>query len=378
MREVITHLRGLGHTVRVLAGSAVPEEALSAPISAADRPGALRRFLRGAARDVRQLAVSWALARKGLRIAARYRPDVIYERADFMWLTGWLLARWTGIPRVVEVNGLYSDSHEHGWRHVSDRFARYVQRAKTAAADRAIAMTRAMKEDLAAIGVPEEKILVQHAGAPDWSGPVDPREAAALRRRLGLEGGAVVGYLGFLLYSHGVDTLIRAVAQVGGTGEVRLLVVGAGHIIEELRSLADRLGIGDKVVFTGPVPPREVPLYLASMDICVVPRHGRRNSPLKLFEYGMAGKPVIAATTAGILEVWRPGVDGLGIRNGNLDDLAQAIRTYLINPDLARRHARTFHRKVRGQHTWAQVAQWTAGVLEEVVASRRRAGGGRR
>jgi len=422
MREIIAGLRRCGCTVRTLQGPAVPDKALCRPIPTDGKRGQppvaerrvetcvgdiqgerkpgfpspltregqggggigcaglrrlllrVRRVLRGAAKDARRLAVSHTLARQGMRLIREERPDVIYERADFLWLTGWLLARWSGVPRVIETNGLYTDARGHGWRHVSERLARCAQRMKTASADRIITVSHALKADLVGIGVPAEKIAVHHNGVPERARQVDRRAVSALRDRLGLRGSTVCGFVGYFLPSHGVDMLIRAAAAVSRSAEVKVLVVGASHIMAQLAGLARDLGFGPNVIFVGPVPPDEVPVYLACMDICTIPRHGRRNSPLKLFEYGMAGKPIAAATTAGILEVWEPGVHGTGIRNGNVEDLAEAIRTYIADPGLRERHGRAFQRKVLAEHTWTKVAEWTAAVLRDVVAARRTEG----
>jgi glycosyltransferase involved in cell wall biosynthesis len=69
-------------------------------------------------------------------------------------------------------------------------------------------------------------------------------------------------------------------------------------------------GLQDHFIFTGHVPYREVPTYIGAMDICVAPHHEDTNqaSPVKLFDYMAAGRPIIASD----IEVAREIIDDTG------------------------------------------------------------------
>ncbi len=118
----------------------------------------------------------------------------------------------------------------------------------------------------------------------------------------------VVAYAGHLYAWKGVDVLLEALALVPAA---RGLIVG-GHAAEpdlgRLRTLAERLGIGARVTFTGMVVPARVPELLRSATILALPNpasaiSSRFTSPLKLFEYMAAGRAIVASDLPAVREI---------------------------------------------------------------------------
>ena len=110
----------------------------------------------------------------------------------------------------------------------------------------------------------------------------------------------VVAYAGHLYPWKGVDILLDAVARTPG---IAALIVG-GHDAEgdraRLESRAAELGISQRVTFTGHVSPARVPELLSQASILALPNPAsaistRFTSPLKLFEYMAAGRPIVAS-----------------------------------------------------------------------------------
>ena len=112
--------------------------------------------------------------------------------------------------------------------------------------------------------------------------------------------GNIVAYAGHLYAWKGVDVLLEALVHVP---EARGLIVG-GHGAEpdlaRTRAIAERLGIADRVTFTGLVEPGRVRDLLRQASVLVLPNQAsaistRFTSPLKLFEYMAAGRPIVAS-----------------------------------------------------------------------------------
>jgi glycosyltransferase involved in cell wall biosynthesis len=148
----------------------------------------------------------------------------------------------------------------------------------------------------------------------------------------------VVGYAGHLYPWKGVETLLRALAELP---EARGLVIG-GHPAESdlgtLQALAASLGVASRVTFTGLVPPAEVAGRLEAADVLVLPNRAtaissRYSSPLKLFEYLAAGRPIVASDLPAFREVLRDGANALLVPPDDPAALAAAVRR------LARHHA---------------------------------------
>jgi 1,2-diacylglycerol 3-alpha-glucosyltransferase len=124
-----------------------------------------------------------------------------------------------------------------------------------------------------------------------------------VRAALGLEEAELLLYVGRLANEKNLDFLLRAFARiVSERPQVRLLLVGKGPHERGLQRLARKLGLGERVIFTGPIPHSHVPHYAAAADIFVfaslVDTQG-----LVLIEAMAAGTPVVAAQAPGPADV---------------------------------------------------------------------------
>ncbi len=158
-------------------------------------------------------------------------------------------------------------------------------------------------------------------------------------------GPPMVGYAGHLYPWKGVDVLIEAIAR---RPDLRGLVVG-GHPGERdlarLQALAHARGIADRVEFTGWRPPQDVAASLARCHALALPNvrstiSERYTSPLKLFDYLAAGRPIVASDLPAIREVLTDQVNGLLVEPGRADVLADALGRVLDDGALAERLSR--------------------------------------
>ena len=184
-----------------------------------------------------------------------------------------------------------------------------------------------------------------------------------------------VAYAGHLYPWKGVDVLIEALAQLPG---VQGLIVG-GHDAEpdlqRLRTLADRLGITGRVAFTGIVPPRDVPGLLQRAWILALPNTAsaistRFTSPLKLFEYMSAGRPIVASDLPSLREVLAHDRNALLVPPGEAAALASAVQRLVDDPGLAARLAASASHDVE-QYTWARRAERLEALFSDVLGGAR-------
>jgi glycosyltransferase involved in cell wall biosynthesis len=133
----------------------------------------------------------------------------------------------------------------------------------------------------------------------------------------------------------GLDTLARALASLSSRGlVVQWWCVGDGKDREALRGLVDRLGIGSQVKFWGYVPsgPELLRLYREA-DIFVLPSLSE-GVPLAMLEAMANSLAVIVSAVGGIPGVITDGVDGILVKPGCPDQVAQAILRLADNPSL--------------------------------------------
>ncbi|HEX6462886.1 MAG TPA: glycosyltransferase family 4 protein [Vicinamibacterales bacterium] len=176
-----------------------------------------------------------------------------------------------------------------------------------------------------------------------------------------------IGYAGHLYPWKGVDLIIEAVAALPDT---RALIIG-GHEREQdlgrVKALAARLDCASRVTFTGQLPPPEVAARLCEADVLVLPNPASAvssafTSPLKLFEYMAAGRPIVASDLASIREVLSDERNALLMAPGSPQSLTGAIRRLKDDRALGRRLANQALNDV-AEYTWAKRAERLEGLF---------------
>jgi glycosyltransferase involved in cell wall biosynthesis len=237
--------------------------------------------------------------------------------AEFFWPDGpaaALLAEALAVPFSIKARG--SDIHLWGG-HAGIR-EQIVAAAR--AADGLLAVSAALRADMAALGMPEEKIRVHHTGIDlDAFGPRDRAQAKAA---LGVDGPLLAG-VGALLPRKGHDLAIAALKQLPGA---TLIIAGGGPD----RARLEKLARGLPVRFLGVRPHGELPGLLAAADIMVLPTvsEGLANVWVEALA---CGTPVVTSDVGGAREVIdEPAYGRLVPRDPAA--IAQAVRQLLDVP----------------------------------------------
>lgn len=119
----------------------------------------------------------------------------------------------------------------------------------------------------------------------------------------------------------GVPQLLRALA-VMYNGNARLVVVGADRKLKAMRALADHLGLGRRVHFTG--PQKDVRIYYGAADAFVLPTL-YDPCPNAALEAMACGLPLVTSTTCGAQEWVKPGVNGWAVDALDVPELAAKL-----------------------------------------------------
>jgi glycosyltransferase involved in cell wall biosynthesis len=137
--------------------------------------------------------------------------------------------------------------------------------------------------------------------------------------------------------------------------KARLLIVGDGSILNDLKRQASGLGIENAVIFTGKIGHQHVFNYISVMDICIMAKSNWYGSPVKLFEYGLMRKPIIAPDTSPVKDVMIHEKDAL-IISDNENALADAIEILIDRPEKGDAMAQSFYTKVMTSYNWEHAA----------------------
>ena len=140
--------------------------------------------------------------------------------------------------------------------------------------------------------------------------------------------------------------------------------MGGGPQDANLKAQAQRLGVADKVVFTGRVPHSEVSRYYDQIDLLAYPRHSMRLTelvtPLKPLEAMAQGRLFVASDVGGHKELIREGETGKLFKAGSAEALAAAI------DDMLDHRERWPAMREAGRHFVEEVRNWKNSVAKYV------------
>lgn len=252
-----------------------------------------------------------------------------------------------------------------------------VQRWVCRLADRIAVNAGAIRDWLIEEGYPAAKISVIRNGL-DISLYRRCSDGAAFRRELGLPADApLVVMLSRLNRKKGVDNFLEAAALVKQRcPQTYFIVVGDdftrknGVLVrdldyrKELGHLADRLGLGDSVRFTG--MRTDVPDVLCAAAVSVLPSFSEGISNT-LVESMAAGAPVVATRVGGTPELIEDGCHGLLVEPGDTRALAGAMCTILQDPVLAARLSAAARRRVEADYSIERMVRDTQALYFDLL-----------
>jgi glycosyltransferase involved in cell wall biosynthesis len=293
-----------------------------------------------------------------------FQPDLVYERSEYMQDSGVRVCRAMGVKHYLEVNAPFIEEMRH-WEgpSVLHPLGHRIEKRKIKEATRVFAVSSVLRDFLVDEydADPEKLAVIPNCINPDGV-RVDPDKAASIAVQYGLNGKRVVGFVGSFFPHHGLDDLIAAFARVEDDfPEAVLMIVGGGMNEEELkRQAVQQLGEG-RVIFAGRVPHHEVYNYITHMDIAVMPRSNWYGSPMKIFEYGILSKAVVAPDNGPVKDAMVHGEDGILIQPGK-EALAEALRLLLADRALCERLGAHFEAKIRERFVWTKQAEFILGL----------------
>lgn len=265
---------------------------------------------------------------------ADFKPDVVHTHSA----KGGLLGRAVGwsqkVPAVIHsVHGAPFHPYQN---RLAREFFRRCERWAARRCHRMICVADAMTDLMVDAGVaPRDKFKTIYSGMK-----VEPFAAAdehreRVRAQFGLsDEHVVVGKIARLFHLKGHDDLITAAVEVARRHRnVRFLLVGDGILREELTARIESLGLSDHFIFSGLVPPSEVPAMIGAMDALVHTSY-REGLARALPQALIAGRPVVSYDVDGAREVAITGETGFLVPPGDTSKLADALAALVADPQL--------------------------------------------
>ena len=302
------------------------------PIPFTDGPG--RQFVHGIAASL------YALRKKG-------SYDFVLTRN---LIFTWVCAGFFGIPTIY-------DAHHPPVNWIAEWMIKSFSRSKNLLG---ISFnSEGLHGIYSRLGIAARNCVVAHNGV-ELEMFEEPRDSFALRKKLEIPPDKkIVCYCGNTYEGRGVELLVEAAKRLP---DAEFLVVGgAERYIRPYRESA-RAGGVDNFTMTGLVPQGEVSSYLLASDILVLPyssamtiesgtEAGEFTSPLKVFEYMAAGKPIVATEIPSILEILESGRNSVTVPPDDPQEFFDAISSLTKDPELCAQISRNALSDVQ-EYTW--------------------------
>jgi glycosyltransferase involved in cell wall biosynthesis len=245
----------------------------------------------------RKIPLDVFVACSTLRRAFGGRYDAVHSHEEGAWF-GVLVAAMLGVPHLYDMHSSlpqqlrnfgYSRSRVltaiFGW------FERFViRRSRTV-----IAICPQLEGVVRSIDRTVPTVVIENA--PGSGDAPTEGSGAAVRSSLGLDRATpIVLYTGTFEAYQGLDLLFASMRRVLSAAPAARLVLAGGRPeqIEAARRAAEAEGIGAATVFAGQRPADEIPAFLDAADVLVSPRRLGTNTPLKIYQYLRAGRPIVA------------------------------------------------------------------------------------
>ncbi len=319
----------------------------------------------------RKLALMQQLETRLEAVARDIRPDIIHAHSPVLnALPAIKVARNSASRSFYEIRAFWEDAAvDHGSTTEGSlryRATRAIETRAIRQVDHVFTICEGLRADIVARGIPAEKVTVipnaVDVASFQLASPPDPQ----LQEKWGLSGKTVIGFIGSFYAYEGLDLLLDALPElIRQRPDVRVLLVGGGPQEANLRQQAERLGLGEHVIFTGRVPHQEVSRYYDLIKVLAYPRHPMRLTelvtPLKPLEAMAQGQLFVASDVGGHKELIEHGKTGILFKAGDCKALTNALLGLLNDsqrwPEL----------KANGRHFVEAVRNWRNSVANYVA-----------
>ena len=258
-------------------------------------------------------------------------------------------------------------THEMG---INNRFD-FISRFFGKRLESVVCLSYAIRDNMFKLGVDYPNISVIHCGIDPDRYQVN-EQPGDLRRKHSIDGDSrVIGVVGNVKYWKGQETIVRAMALLKDEfPDLKCILVGGTadsdmEYLDRQKNLCNELGIEDAVIFAG--FQKNAIDYMNMMDIVVHTSVDPEPFGIVTLEALSLSKPYISTTVGGPAEVIENGKSGLLVDPGRPDLLADAIRTFLRDPDYALQCAINGNKRLLSDFTFDKNLEQTVAVYDRIL-----------
>ena len=352
-----------GDEVSLISGPGLgPEGSLEARASEGGYPVHLIPELRRSLHPLRD----WNSYREIIRLLQEIQPDIVHTHSSKAGIIGRAAAAKLGIPAVHTIHGA---AFHFGQSQIAYRIYQLAERFASRWTHHFISVADDMTDQYVHARVASRDQFTTILSGFDVEPYLNPpRSREAVRRELGLQPNEiVVGKIARLFHLKGHEFLISAAPSIiRACPQVRFLLVGDGILRKEFEERIAKLGLTNRFVFTGLVPPTRIPELIQAMDI--VAHTSQWEGLARVLPQALiAAKPVVAYDVGGAREVVIAGATGYLLPRDSIEPLATAIVRLASDPEQRAKYGaegrRRFTEQFRHQTMTSRIRQVYFDVL---------------
>ena len=270
------------------------------------------------------------------RIFRAQRPDIVHTHSGKAGVLGRLAARRAQVPIILHT--LHGPSFGPFQSAPANFVFTAAERIAARCTDHFVTVADAMRDQYLAAGIGRPEQYTRIFSGFDLAPFLASQNDSVLRAQLGIApGDFVVGKIARLFELKGHDDLFAAATElVRRCPQMKFLLVGDGAWRGRFEQMAGDLRLQKHFIFTGLVPPSEVPRYVGVMD-ALVHLSRREGLPRALPQAMAAAKPVVAFDCDGAREVCLDGETGFLLKPGDLSGLSQSLERLASDAALRQR-----------------------------------------
>lgn len=295
---------------------------------------------------------------QSLLLALRHRFDAVHgARALPEGLVAWIMARLLRKPLVVYCHGEELTTWGRGRKF---RTMLWVYRH----ADANIANSEYTLEEMVRLGVRRERITLIYPGVDtERFRPGLPCDD--LKASIGQQAGQrLILSVGRLVRRKGFDQVIRALPELLKRGiDAHYALIGIGEDWDYLASLAQELGVSERLHLLGHVSPEDLPRWYNACDVFVMANREINGDTegfgMVFLEAAACAKPAIAGAAGGTGAAVLEGVTGYRVDCTDLAALVDALSSVLRDAELATRLGQAGLARALDEFSWDSVAERT-------------------
>ncbi|MGB0466831.1 MAG: glycosyltransferase family 4 protein [Pontibacterium sp.] len=318
-------------------------------------------------RDIKIILEQFKQYKKDKAMLTREKPDMVLVRWNARNLAIFYACRSLNIPVCTEVNGSDSEKSDGNF------FIRlpFVERAlKTKnllkLVDGAFVVSDVIKQEVCEQISYDIDLRVIPNGV-DCNRFKADTDATAIRQGLSIPADKIViGYIGTFVPWHRLDWLVDIYKRLSEKYDnLHVLLIGETYPnAVELIKYVHSQGLDEHISFTGHIDMKNVPEYIAAMDIAVLPHTAYYCSPLKLFEYMAMQRAIVSIGTDPVKEIMGEN-EGTTFIPGDMAAMEATLEKLIASPETRRTLGQNARDKIETLYTWDANAEKVFSLLSD-------------